>query len=353
MAQIKSILPDEVQGVSKITGYRGRGKSYFASQMENPSLTAFMDFEKKGEGINSQVHFGLYCPVTEKASGGGVGIWDTFIREVDSIKQNQFTHAILDNTAPLEMAMRAEAVRNADTYAKAYGMDAGNIRANRYGGQSGVVNYLISEKVCNPLWAKGVRLITAISHIKPRWSGGVQVPNSYNIKGADRWDELSILTLIIIPGDHPPAPSALVMKEQLGAIEWDEKKGKFRAFRRLPYRIPIATPAHVYEYLKTPANLEKPTLGEMPTEEEIGPFREKLSREQMSIIMAEIESNRVIAAEMESEIQVNLPELAKKISTEKPGIGLPELARLITERSGVTVNAPRAKQLLAQNGAAK
>lgn len=342
----KSILPPEMTGACKVTGYRGRGKSYFASQMENPTLTAFFDFERKGEGIDSQLRFGLYCPVTELASGG-TGIYDTFMRAVEAIEPNQFAHVILDNTAPLEMALGAEAVRNADLYAKSFGMDAGNIRANKYGGKSGTVNYLIAEKICNPLWAKGVKLITAVSHIKPRWSGGVQVPNSYNIKGADRWEELSILTLIIIPGDHPPAPSALVMKEQLGAIGWDEKKGTFRVSRRLPYRLPLATPAEVYRYLKNPVDLDNLKPGEMPSEDEIGPFREKLSREQMSIILAEIESNRQTISE---EITVDLAALAKIVLGEKPDASLPEFAKLLSERSGVTVSVPRAKQLMSQNG---
>lgn len=290
----KSILPAEMRGVAKVTGYRGRGKSYFVSQMENPSLTAFFDFEKKGEGIEGQLHFGMYVPVTEQATNSGTGVWDVFWNAISAIQPGQYTHAILDNTAPLETAMRAEAARNADTYARLFGMDAGNIRANRYGGQSGVVNYLISDKICNVLWGKGIQLVSITSHIKPRWSGGVQVPNSYNIKGADRWDELSIMTLIMIPGEHSPIPSALVMKEQLGKIAFNERKGDFDTERRLPYRLPIATPAKVRHYLEYPADLKNPAPGEVPTDEEIGPFRERLSREQMSIVMAEIENNKML-----------------------------------------------------------
>ena len=336
MRNEKSILAPEERGVFKVSGYRGRGKSYFLSQMENPKLTAFFDFEKKGEGIDSQLDFGLYLPVTELAANSGVGVWDEFVKGINSIESGQYTHAILDNTAPLETAMRAEAARNADVYAKQFGMDAGNIRANRYGGQSGVVNYLISEKICNVLWGKGIQLISVTSHIKPRWSGGVQVPNSYNIKGADRWDELSILTLIMIPGDHPPVPSALVMKEQLGQIEFDEKSGEFTVTRRLPYKLTTATPAAIIKYLKSPANLDDPRPGEVPDEEEIAPFRDKLSREQMSIVLAEIENekSRSIAPFSPAKIE------DQPLSEEEKSMDIPSLARA----RGLSI--PAAKKLL-------
>lgn len=291
-----SILPPALRGVAKVTGYRGRGKSFFAAQMENPRLTCFFDFEKKGEGINEALHFGRYIPVTELASGGGLGVYDTFMRELAALPAGTYTHVVLDNTAPLEQAMKAEASRNANKYAVQFGMDAGNIRLNKYGGASGVVNYLISDAICNPLWAKGVKLITVTAHIKPRWSGGAQVPNSFNVKGAERWDELSILTLIIIPGDFPPVPSALVMKEQLGSISFDDSAGTFQVQRRLPYRLPRATPQAVYQYLQHPADLAAPAPGEVPSEDEVQPFREKLSKEQLSIVLAEIEANKASEA---------------------------------------------------------
>lgn len=287
----KSILPNEIQGVQKITGYRGLGKTSYAAQVENPKLTAMFDFEKKGQGFHAQLGFGFYSPVTELASGGNVvSVWETFLREVNKLPPH-ITHVILDNTAPLELGMRAEVGRNAEIYAKQFGMDAGNIRANKYGGQGGVVNYLISEKICNPLWARGVQLITITSHIKPRWANGVQVVNSYNIKGADRWDELSVLTLILIPGESHPVPSALVIKEQLGKIEFDEETGAFSQVRRLPLRLPKATPREVINYLHHPADLKNPKPGEVPTTDEAKPFSEKLDKEQLTLVLAEIQRN--------------------------------------------------------------
>jgi len=140
------------------------------------------------------------------------------------------------------------------------------------------------------LWSRGVKLISVTAHIRNRWAGGAQVVNSFNIKGADRWDELSILTLVMIPGDFAPVPAALVMKEQLGAIEF--ANGQFKVTRRLPYRLPRATPSAIRDYLQSPANLHSPAPGETPSDEEIQPFREKLSREQIKIVLAEIEREK-------------------------------------------------------------
>lgn len=321
---MKSILPDEMQGVCKIAGYRGKGKSWFVSQLENPGLTAFMDFEKKGEGINAQIKFGLYVPVTEIAAGGALGIYDVFIREIEKLPKDKFTHFIIDNSAPLELAMKAEAARNASKYAKQFGMDANNIVMNRYGGQGGVVNHLISEMICNPLWAKGVKLISVTSHIKPRWAGGVQVVNSFNIKGADRWDELSILTLIMIPGDFPPVPSALVMKEQLGQISFNDALGTFTTRRRLPMRLPRATPQAIKDYLTHPADLQIPASGEVPTEDEIKPFRERLDKEQINLMLSEIEH--------EKELESLIPSSSNNGSEPTP----PPMPKLLKKQAALT-----------------
>lgn len=322
----QSIIPAEMRGVQKITGYRGKGKSYYVSTVEDPELTAFFDFEKKGEGIENQLHFGLYVPVTERASGGALGVWDVFAREIRNLPQGKFTHVILDNTAPLETAMKAEAARNADKYARQFGMNADNIRANKYGGQSGVVNYMVSEEICNPLWAKGVKLISVTSHIKPRWQGGIQVANSYNIKGADRFDELSILTLIIVNGDVPPIPSALVYKEQLGEVHYNRELKKFSRQRRLPYRLPQALPEEIARYIREPADLNHPKAGELPSESELAPFREELSREQIALVFAEVEK----AKQQNLELTM-LPDAKQKRAQElaSEGKSKPEIAKVL------------------------
>jgi hypothetical protein len=292
IGKYKSILRPEERGVYKCTGYKGRGKSNFAAATENPNLTKFFDFEKKGEGLDAQLHFKSFVPVMEMASGKNASeIWNVVRKEIDNIKKGEFTHIIFDNTAHLEMGMKTHVKSQADKYADMYGMVAKNIRSGAFGGGSGVVNYVIGD-MCQELFSKGVQLITVTSHIKPRWAaGGVQVPNSFNIKGAERWDELSILTLVFTDGDFPPIPSAIVMKEQLGESKWDEETGTFSKRRRIPYRLPIADPEHVREYLDHPANLKNPIVGEVPSQEDVQPFSDKFSHEQISMIMAEIKKN--------------------------------------------------------------
>lgn len=333
----QSIIPHEIRGVQKITGYRGKGKSWYVSTVEDPDLTVFYDFEKKGEGIDSQVEFGLYVPVTELASGGGVGVYDIFIKKIQELPKDRYTHVIIDNSAPLETAMRAEAVRNAHKYAKDFGMIASNIIENKYGGQGGVVNYLVSEQICNPLWSKGIKLISVTSHIKPRWAAGSQIVNSYNIKGSDRWDELSVLTLILFAAENSPAPSAIVHKEQLGQLQYIREKKTWERKRRLPYRLPLALPEEVARYLREPADLKNPKQGEMPTETEIAPFREEITKEQSAMIIMEFEREK--ARLKETNGSNNEEELFGKTGgyrykarqLKKEGMGNVQIARVMSE----------------------
>lgn len=282
----KSILPLDFKGVMFLSGYRGIGKSYLAATADAPNCVAFLDFEEKGEGLHSQLGFGMYRSLTSEAAGkGAAGLWDATAEAIKAIPQGT-TVCVLDNIAPLELALRAEAGRDLQRYVKEFGLNLANVLAGRYGGLSSVVNFLITEKLTAPIHAKGVRLIIATTHIKARWENGVPIPNKYNIKGADRWQELSILSLVLHPGEFAPIPAALVQKEQLGTVTWDAKKGEHVIHRRLPIRIPRCTFAEIRRYLREPADLRDPKEGEVPTNEQSDPFRSELSRDQIAMMTA-------------------------------------------------------------------
>jgi len=278
-----------------VTGYRGIGKSFLVSQADLPSRIAFFDFESKGQGINSQLHFGMYRAFNQETRNA-LDMYDAMYKTFSTLEQGRYTVAILDNIAHMELALSAEVVRNANKYADEYGLDAQKIKRNAWGQQHAAVNALLGA-ICSLLHSRGVQLVCATSHIKAAWAGGQQVPNKWRIKGHDRWQELSILTLILVPGDHPPIPSAIVQKEQLGVIELDEANltdeqiqammngddGHWMA-RRLPVRLPECTFQKIRWYLQHPANLDEPAEGEELRMSEAEPFTATLNREQLALV---------------------------------------------------------------------
>jgi hypothetical protein len=291
MPKVPSVLPPEMAGVMHITGYRGIGKSYLAAQADAPQNIAFFDFESKGKSIDSQLEFGLYRALTQESKEPS-GLFDVATLAFNGLKQDRYTVAVLDNTYWLELALQAGARRDVRHYCEEYGLNYKNVVANRFGGLRSVVNMMISDNVCGVLHNKGVRLIINTSHIKQRWGSGGPIPGKYRIKGADRWQELSILSLILFGAEHAPIPSALVQKEQLGLLEWSAEKGEHVIKRRLPFRIPRCTFAEIRRYLKEPADLKHPASGEMPAEEESAPFEERLSREQIALMKLMLEKEQ-------------------------------------------------------------
>lgn len=310
----KSILPKEFKGVMFITGRKGVGKSFLAAQVDIPDNVLYLDFESKSESIHNQLGFGSYHCITEEASGrGNVGIWDVFNKVVAAIPQDRFTVAVLDNISPLELAMKGEAIRGAHDYAKQFSLKESNILSGNMGGASAVVNYLITEKICTPLYAKGVNLVIAVAHVKPPWP---PVPNRWQSLGASRWQELSILSLILVPGQFAPIPAGICQKEALGSIAYDPQAEEFVIRRRLPLRIPKCTFAEIKRYLREPADLEHPASGEVPSDEEMASYGEKLNREQLAMVQLFLENER---AETEQQSALNTMG-----SSTGPGFLLPE-----------------------------
>ena len=343
-----SILPFEMQGVCSITGRRGIGKSYLASQADLPQNIAYFDFENKGRGIDSQMHFGLYRALTQEVSGDPIALYNTTMQAVASLPNDMFTVLVLDNISPLELALRAEAKRGADNYGERYGLQPSNIRAGRFGGSSSVANFMIGD-LCAHLHSKGIRLIVPIAHISARWSAGGQIPNKYNIKGADRWQELSILTLILIQGSQPPIPDALVQKEQLGSISInanptpDQLTAMMRGeaghtvSRRLPFKIPQCTFQKIRWYLSNPIDLNNLKENEKPTLAESDPFTEELNKEQFTYardMAAAAARDEEKAAQEEQQAQV-----MANLATQNAAMALEGDVRAILQ-SNPTADAP-------------
>ncbi len=288
-----SILPPEMTGIMTITGIRGVGKTLLAVSADAPENIAFFDFEQKGEGFDSQVHFGLYRALTEEAKvGNPADLYDISMKAFETLPQNKFTVAILDNISPLELAMNAEAIRDLPRYCREYGLNLKNAIAGRMGGTHAVANFMISTRISKVLHSRGVRLIIVTSHVGARWGAGAPIAGKLRVKGADRWQELSILSLVLVRGDYPPVPSAIVQKEQLALLQWDAEKMEHTIRRRLPFRIPRCTFAEIRRYLREPADLDQPAPGETLIAQEWEPYDDALSKEQIALMRLGLEQQQ-------------------------------------------------------------
>lgn len=308
----QSILPSEMRGVMTISGYRGIGKSFLAMQADNPANIAWFDFENKGRGINASAGFGLYRALTQEAAGKNpVSLFGIAMKAFAELEQDRFSVVVLDNISPLELAMKAEARRDAAGYSKRFGLVASNIVSGRFGGASAVVNYMVSSMISDVLHSRGVNLIIAISHISPKWAPSGPIPGKYHKKGADRWEELSILSLMLVPGDHPPVPSAIVSKEQLGFVQWDNEKREWNIRRRLPERLPKATFSEIRRYLAE-GDFANMTQDEMSRVDEVEPFLDTLSKEQLSFVTESMRYEIVQRTKQEVDKTIESETLEKK-----------------------------------------
>jgi hypothetical protein len=268
-----------------LTSHRGCGKSYLAASADRPENILFVDFELKGQGIDSQLNFGKYLSITSMtATEKGfdykpLDTWAVFKRELIKVEKGKYTVAILDNIDPLEAAMLAEAKK----FPTMYNINPQNAITGAFGGAWPAVASLVSG-VVNHLFGKGIRLVIATAHLKSPWAGGAPVLNAWRPKGIERWHELSILSLVLTKGENSPQPSALVMKEQLATATFNEKTQEVEIQRRLPLRIPRCTFAEIRRYLREPADLANPAKGETPDAEEAASYSDKFSRDQLFAI---------------------------------------------------------------------
>src|SRR3990167_6086604 len=293
MAKTKgnSIMPPEFNGTFYCAGLRGVGKSTLMSQVERPDLTCYLDFDDgKGRGLDEQLHFGSYRDVMAEMTVKYGRVYkpqqmyeylDLLLKEIE---QDRFTHCILDNIDYIEQALTTEVKRDPDAFGITRNKaGVSNAVTGAFGGPYPGVNQLVSGLV-NTLHAKGIKVVSAIAHVKSVWGSGGIVPNKWRPRGVERWQQMSILSLVVIPGTPDPLPpAALVQKEALGKVKFNSDTQEFeKPIRRLPLRLPEANFAEIRRYLKKPADLRNPKPGEVPTPEETLPFSDRFSKEQLA-----------------------------------------------------------------------
>jgi hypothetical protein len=304
----KSILPDSMKGVMFVTGYRGKGKTFLAAHADLPSNIAFFDFDEgKAEGLHNQLHFGYYKPVTENTPLVRAAM---FLSEIEKLPQNKFTVAIIDNINQLEKAIQAIVYQDAKKYADIYGYTVASVMKDDFGKARGIANDLIGDAIAKPLHAKGVKLIIVTSHVKEKYNS----PGKMTFQGRDRWQDLSILTLILGEGTYHPIPSATVFKEALGSISvtntnlTDDQynaimQGELAShdiIGRFPPRLPKADWQSIRKYLHTSVDLNNLTEEEKLNLEESEPFTEKMSKEQIAYQLGVLEKEASEKKEVEA-----------------------------------------------------
>lgn len=288
-----SILPRELTGVLTLSGTRNIGKTLLAIQSEVPSKILFIDMEEKSTGLDEQVQFGAYYPAISDFLGQRQGNFDAseffgyFENLIKKVEKDKFTVCIIDNIAYLESAIEARIKK----IPVAYGVTPEAAVSGKYGGIWGAVKTQISA-ICNILYSKGVKCIIMISHLVHPWAGGQPVLTKLKQVGKDRWFELAVLSLILVPGEHPLIPAALVTIDHTAKLKFNPEKGDYEIQRRLPLRLPTATFAEIRRYLREPADLMNPAPGERPTEEEIYPYSDKFTPAQLATLAKLAEAAR-------------------------------------------------------------
>ena len=322
MAERQTILPPDLSGVMRITGSLGVGKSWLAEQADIPQNLIVFNYDKQ---VKPHLPFGDYHNMLAEASRGNaecnpLDLFDHTMGIVSKIKKDAFTVAIIDNCSPFEVAVKAEAIRHIDRYCNVFGLNKKNVLAGRYGGANSIMNYWITE-FTSALHSRGIQLIIVVSHIGNYWNQGVELPNKHTIKGGRKWDELSVLTLILMPGTQPPVPDAQVAKESLGEIEFPSKfttedlermmrgESGHKMKGRLPKRIPQCTFQKIRWYLANPADIRNPADGEAIVEEEIKPFSKKLTNAQITFIHDALK----VEQKKEADADKALKELTKEL----------------------------------------
>lgn len=283
-------------------GFYGSGKTTMAIGTDNPANVLMIDLESKGEGVAKRAKIENYfCPPQEAAGLYGFNIppravFDRTREILEAIPQDRFTVVVIDGLAILQDSM-LEVVKASP---QSFGVNPANAISGSMGGAWPGVGLLL-QRVFNVARAKGVSVVALTTEAKPKWGSTGPVLNKYNLNGVAIIHKMSVLSLVMIPGfpQYKGAPSALVLKEQLGDFQWVD--GKQTVIKRIPPKLPLATMEEVYRYLREPADYGKLKPEEIPSLEEIEPFKPIVSKDQLASMDKLLELSRLANAEAAEE----------------------------------------------------
>lgn len=283
----ESIIPPDVKHLIFVTGHRGKGKTTFGLGVDDPNNILMLDYEAKGEGLAVPLGVGSYHSVLDdcvEVFGFGyraIHIYQRTKQILEAMPQGRFTTLLLDNGGILQDACRAEVERAP----RAYGVDPEKAFSGAYGGAWPGVKFIL-KALFHLARSKGIEVIVVTFQPTGAWKDGKPLFNKFKTTDVGVWHEMSVLTLVLVDGlpEHVPAPSALVIKEQLAALTWNKETRTMDVQRRLPLKLPLASPSEVYRYLREPADLRHPKPGETPEQGEVDQWSVTFSKDQLKQI---------------------------------------------------------------------
>jgi len=293
-----SIIPPEVTHVTLFGGFYGSGKTTMAVGTDHPDNVLFIDLESKGEGVANRAGVANYfCPPQDAAGIYGFNIppraiFDRTREILEAVPQDRFSVLLIDGLAILQDSM-LEVVKASP---QSFGVNPANAISGSMGGAWPGVGMLL-QRVFNVARAKGIQVVAVTTEAKAKWGSTGPVLNKFQLNGQSIIHKMSVLSLVMIPGfpQYNGAPSALVLKEQLGDYKWVD--GKQIVTKRIPPKLPWATMEEVYRYLREPADYGKLKPEEIPSLEEIEPFKPIVSKDQLASMDKLLELSRLANAD--------------------------------------------------------
>jgi hypothetical protein len=302
--RVESTIPSAVTHVILAGGFFGSGKTTFVAGIDRPENVLFLDFEGKGEGIarTSKIE-NYFCPPQDASGLYGmmppqIATWERTKQILEAMPKDRFKVVLLDGLTILQKAI-FNFVESAPGHIQiGLGVNPKNVLSGSMGGAWPGVGTVL-QNVFNTARAKGVQCIGITTEAKAKWGSTGPILNKYQLSGQDIIHKMSVLSVVMIPGfpKYLGAPSALVLKEQLGESVFVD--GRQRTRKRIPPKLPLAEMSAVYDYLLNPADYANLKPEEIPSLEEIEPFKPIVSKDQLASMDKLLELSRLTSMETE------------------------------------------------------
>lgn len=295
---VESIIPAAVTHVILAGGFFGSGKTTFVAGIDRPENTLFLDYEGKGEGVARTSGIANYfCPPQDASGLYGmmppkIVTWERTKQILEAMPKDRFKVVILDGLAILQEAIHTYVETAPAHIQQGLGVNPKNVISGSMGGAWPGVGTVL-QNVFNVCRAKGVQVVGITTEASAKWTNTGPVLNKFQLKGQSIIHKMSILSVVMIPGypKYKGAPSALVLKEQLGESVFVD--GRQRTRKRVPPKLPLAEMGEVYNYLINPADYGNLKPEENPSPEEMEPFLPIIGKDQLASMKELLELARL------------------------------------------------------------